>query len=196
MKKYNQLKNYHKKTAINLLLSKVIYESLETVPKKIKIKFKIIQKEITATQYLYLFIILNQKPYIKKNIKSSGQLFNKIKVKKRIELSIEILKKNKSFFCISKVLFELIFFQFINPNTIIEPIFNLKKISLNLYQGLLLKKTEKLKSKHNYFGDFGMKAEIFLITKSVYEKIFILKHMGFFEVDNLISELNFIENDN
>ena len=191
MKKYNQLKNYHKKTVINLLLSKVIYESLETLPKKIKLKLKIIQKEVTATQYLYLFLLLEQKPYVKKKTKSISQQFTRVEVKKMSELSIEIEKKNKSFFCISKILFELIALQFSSQNNIIGPLYDFKKISINLYQGLLLKKIEKLKSKHNYFSDFGIKAEIILKTTSIYEKLFLLKHLGFFEVENLIPELNY-----
>jgi len=198
MKKYNQFQQYYKKTFTNCLLSKFIYKNLQVIPKKINIGIKIVKKSIDATEFLYLFLLTQQKPYVEKEPKIIGfkaknnrNKFLKIEKKIMQELKVNFKKDRRGFFFISKIVFDIIPRQFRMEKTIIHPVYTKTSINLNLGQALLLKETLKLKSKHNYFSEFELQFEFKFNQKSIYEKIFSLKHFGFLEKFELIFPLNY-----
>lgn len=200
MKKYNQLQQYQKKTFTNCLLSKFIYKNLQIIPKKLDFGIKVVKKLMDATQFLYLFLLTQQKPYVKKEpqtigfkAKNNRNRFLNIEKKIMQELKIKVKKNRKGFFFLSKVVFEIIPRQFRLEQRIMHPAYTKTNLTLNLGQALLLKETVKLKSKHNYFSEFELEIEGNFGQKSIYEKVFSLKHLGLVEKLESIIDLNFVK---
>ena len=187
-----QLKQYQNTIWTNILSSQFVYTNPNQKCELKKQALVIEKKKKKNIYYLYLFLITNKKPYVKKRyIVSKNLKKNTTKTRSAgIKWKVEIQKKYFSNIW-TQILFEIIPFQTNSENKIL----NLNRHSLNvIFQfAPLTARTIGLKSNNSYFPDIRLIWKLnWTKSASIFQKIFVLKH---FKVLNEANTFQRLEDD-
>ena len=178
MENFTQIKQYQNQILSNILSSQFVYSAIS---QKCELKAQeliIQQKKTKKIHYLYLFLITKKKPYAKKDYIFSKNLKKKtqaIRTKsKAITWTVEIKKRN-FYENIYLMLFQIISFQ----NNSEKKILKLQENNLVLFINYapLTSRTQSLKSKNSYLSDIPLIWRLKWTKSSLFQKIFVLKHL-------------------
>lgn len=173
-----QLKQYTEKTLTHILSSQFIYSSIQEKPQLKKQQIFIQSSQQKKAHYLYLFLTTKQRPYAKKyypSWKSASQKLNWVKSKPK-SVSCQICFSKKTFY--ENMVYML--FKIIPSQTNSEqPILNSHAQALDLIipYAPLTTRTIGLQSKNSYMTDIPITWRLEWTSASLFQKLFILKHL-------------------
>lgn len=184
MQNYSQIKQYQSMILTNILSSQFVYSSVNQKCELKKQELLIQNKKTKKIHYLYLFLTANKRPYAKKYYASSknlNQKNNTVKTKAKSMLWKVIIKKNRFFEILYCMLFQIIPFQ----NNSEKKVLKLQENNLDLiiHYAPLTNKTVGLKSKNSYLSDIPLIWRLKWTNSTLFQKIFILKHMKILNED-------------
>ena len=184
MQNYSQIKQYQSMILTNILSSQFVYSSVNQKCELKKQELLIQNKKTKKIHYLYLFLTANKRPYAKKYYASSknlNQKNNTVKTKAKSMLWKVIIKKNRFFEILYRMLFQIIPFQ----NNSEKKVLKLQENNLDLiiHYAPLTNKTVGLKSKNSYLSDIPLIWRLKWTKSTLFQKIFILKHMKILNED-------------
>ena len=184
MQNYSQIKQYQSMILTNILSSQFVYSSVNQKCELKKQELLIQNKKTKKIHYLYLFLTANKRPYAKKYYASSknlNQKNNTVKTKAKSMLWKVIIKKNRFFEILYRMLFQIIPFQ----NNSEKKVLKLQENNLDLiiHYAPLTNKTVGLKSKNSYLSDIPLIWRLKWTNSTLFQKIFILKHMKILNED-------------
>ena len=178
-----QLKQYTNKTLTHILSSQFIYQSIQEVPQLKKQELIIQTKKRKKTHFLYLFLTVKKRPYVKKyytSWKMSSQKQSLLQSKpKNISWKVEIPTKI-IFTLLGHMLFNVIPTQTDSEKTILNS--QNHQLDITIPYAPLTRSTMKLQSKNNYLIDIPLTWRWQWNNISFFQKIFILR---FFKVIKL-----------
>lgn len=178
MQNFSQIKQYENKILTNILSSQFVYSSVNQKCELKEQELIIQNKKTKKIHYLYLFLTTNKRPYAKKyyiSQKNSNKKTRVVKPKsKAVTWSVGI-KKNKFYDNFSRMLFQIIPFQ----NNSEKKVLKLQENNLDLiiHYAPLTTRTVGLKSKNSYISDIPLIWRLKWTKSSLFQKIFILKHL-------------------
>ena len=184
MQKLSQIKQYKSTILANILSSQFVYSSVNQKCELKKQELIIQNKKTKKIHYLYLFLTANKRPYAKKYYVSPKNLSKKTRVLKTKSKSVTWrvdIKKNNFYEVISRMLFQIIPFQ----NNSEKKVLKLQENNLDLiiHYAPLTTRTIGLKSKNSYISDIPLIWRLKWTKSSLFQKIFILKHLKILNED-------------
>ncbi len=178
MQNFSQIKQYENKILTNILSSQFVYSSVNQKCELKEQELIIQNKKTKKIHYLYLFLTTNKRPYAKKyyiSQKNSNKKTRVVKPKsKAVTWSVGI-KNNKFYDNFYRMLFQIIPFQ----NNSEKKVLKLQENNLDLiiHYAPLTTRTAGLKSKNSYISDIPLIWRLKWTKSSLFQKIFILKHL-------------------
>lgn len=184
LKKSLQIKKYQNKILTSFLSSQFIYSCVTQKCELKKQQLIIKNKKTKKIYYFYLFLTTKKRPYIKKYYTLSNTSKKKSSVSKTktrmTKWKVEI-KKNQLVDNLAYMLFEIIPFQ----NNSEKKILKLQEQDLDLiiHYAPLTRRTIGLTPKNSYLSDIPLIWKLKWTTSSIFQKIFILKHLKILNED-------------
>lgn len=193
MQELFQLKQYKNTILTNILSSQFVYSSIHQKCELKKQELIIQNKKTKKIHYLYLFLTANKRPYAKKyNIspKNASKKSRVVKSKSKAVTWMVDIKKYKFYEMFHRILFRIIPFQ----NNSEKKILKLQENDLDLiiHYAPLTNRTIGLKSKNSYISDIPLIWRLKWTKSSLFQKIFILKHLKVLNEDLQFKRLEYV----
>ena len=184
MSNFSQIKQYKKKILTHILSSQFVYSSVDQKCELKKQELIIQNKKTKKIHYLYLFLTTNQKPYAKKyyiSPKNFGKKPRTMKISSKAVIWKVSIKNNKFDEIFYRMLFQIIPLQ----NNSEKKVLQLQESHLDLiiHYAPLTVRTIGLKSKNSYLSDIPLIWRLKWTKSSLFQKIFILKHLKLLNED-------------
>lgn len=178
----SQIKQYKNKILTNVLSSQFIYSSIHQKCELKKQELIIQSKKKKKIHYLYLFLTANKRPFAKKHYTFSKNLTKKNSSGKlkSIDWHVEI-KKDKFYQSLYRILFEIIPYQTNAEKKILK--LQQKHLDLIINFAPLTAQTLRLKPLNGYLSDIPLLWRLKWTNSSLFQKIFILKHLQILNSD-------------
>lgn len=190
MKSYLVLKKYYKTQFLNIQLSKFIRTSNINLTKLTKIECAIHSKKIEATHFLYLFLLTQDLPRLRKYYQNSISFFKEtVSSGQQKSIAIDIYLKKRFYW---KFLYQALFVIFPTQAILEANAFQVtrERIQLFIENMPLTYNTVKLQSVHHYIALLPFSISMIFTNATLFEKISILKTLRFLKIPSYIPSLS------